>query len=189
MLTAIRAALALIPRELLALALAAVLAWGAVLGHQRNVAQRDVARAGQALAQTQAQIERERATAAAIAASASEHARQVEQARAESIRQAQETHNAQARTLAADADRARGAADRLQHALNIAAHTLRATGGGAGNPATATGGPAASADPGVLPDVLGRCVERVRVLAEHADTTRAAGQLCERSYDALTSAK
>jgi len=177
--TALRAALALIPRELLALALVAVLAWGAVLGHQRNTAQRDAARLSAAVATERAQI-------AAAAASASEHARQVEQARAESIRTAQEAHDAQARSLAADAGRARVAADRLQYALNIAARTLRATSGPASNPSAADSGPTAGTDPGMSAELLGRCVSRVRALAEYADTSRAAGQLCERAYTSLT---
>jgi hypothetical protein len=45
---------------------------------------------------------------------------------------------------------------------------------------------AAAADPlGVFADVLGRIDQRAGRLAEIADASRIAGQLCERSYDAL----
>lgn len=45
---------------------------------------------------------------------------------------------------------------------------------------------AAAAPIGVLADVLGRCDARAGRLAEIADRARIAGELCERSYDALT---
>lgn len=48
---------------------------------------------------------------------------------------------------------------------------------------------APTADPaGMLADVLGRCVARVRLLATVADERGTAGQLCEQSYDAMTAA-
>jgi hypothetical protein len=176
---AIRAALALIPRELLALALVAVLAWGAVIGHRLTLAQRDNARQAAAIAT-------ERAALAAAAASASEHARTIEAQRAADIAQAQEAHHARTQTLAADAAAARAAADRLRVSLDIAARTLRATGRAASDPGASSGGPSAGADPGMPAELLSRCVDRVRRLAEVADASRASGQLCERSYDALT---
>lgn len=176
---AIRAALALIPRELLALALAVVLAAGLYTGHRLTLAQRDAARQAAAIAT-------ERAALAAAAASASEHARTVEAQRAADIAQAQEAHHARTQTLAADAAAARAAADRLRVSLDIAARTIRATGRAASDPGAASGGPSAGADPGMPAELLGRCVERVRVLAEHADASHAAGTLCERSFDALT---
>lgn len=179
MTAALRAALALIPRELLALALAAVLAWGAVIGHRLTLAQRDNARQAAAIAT-------ERAALAAAAASASEHARRVEAQRTADIATAQEAHRARSQTLAADAAAARAAADRLRASLDIAARTLRATGSASAHPGAASGSTSAGADPGMPAELLGRCVERVRVLAEHADASRAAGQLCERSFDALT---
>lgn len=54
------------------------------------------------------------------------------------------------------------------------------------NPATAQAGPAADDSAGVLAELLGRCVQRVRLLAAVADERGTAGQLCEQSYDALT---
>jgi len=45
----------------------------------------------------------------------------------------------------------------------------------------------ATADPiGMFADVLGRCVQRVRLLADYADAARVAGETCERSYNSLT---
>jgi hypothetical protein len=49
-------------------------------------------------------------------------------------------------------------------------------------------GQAASDPAGMLVDVLGRCVQRVRLLASVADERGNAGKLCEQSYDALTDA-
>jgi hypothetical protein len=172
---AIRAALALIPRELLALALAVVLAAGLYTGHRLTLAQRDNARQAAAIAT-------ERAALAAAAASASEHARTVEAQRAADIAQAQEAHHARTQTLAADAAAARANADRLRVSLDIAARTLRATGRAASDP-----GIAVSSETGArAAELLGACVERYRGLAVDADRAVAAGQLCERSYDALT---
>jgi len=54
------------------------------------------------------------------------------------------------------------------------------------NPQAVQPGQAASDPTGVLVDVLGRCVQRVRLLASVADERGNAGKLCEQSYDALT---
>jgi hypothetical protein len=51
--------------------------------------------------------------------------------------------------------------------------------------AAATGGEAAGDPIGVLAHVLERADQRARILAEHADAARTAGQACERAYDAL----
>jgi len=48
----------------------------------------------------------------------------------------------------------------------------------------AGGAPAVDAA-GMLADVLGRCIARVRFLASVADERGTAGELCERSYEAL----
>ena len=51
----------------------------------------------------------------------------------------------------------------------------------------AVGEGASADDPaGMLANVLGRCIERVRLLATVADGRGIAGGLCEASYDALT---
>lgn len=54
------------------------------------------------------------------------------------------------------------------------------------NPQAVQPGAAADDPAGMLADVLGRCVQRVRLLATLADERGTAGQLCEQSYDALT---
>lgn len=52
--------------------------------------------------------------------------------------------------------------------------------------ATTSSGPPATDGPDLLADVLGELATRADRLAEQADSARIAGQLCERSYDALT---
>jgi hypothetical protein len=172
---ALRAALALIPRELLALALAVVLAAGLYTGHRLTLAQRDNARQA-------ASIATERAKISAAAASAIEHARSVEVQRAADIAQAQEALHARTQTLAADAAAARTAADRLRVSLDIAARALRATGRAASDPGAAS----ASETGARAAELLGACATRYRELAVDADRAVAAGQLCERSYDAVS---
>lgn len=87
--------------------------------------------------------------------------------------------------LAADAARARAAADGLRKQLADYAAAWR----DAGRSASAAGNGQAAGDPiGVLAELLGRIDERAGVLAQVADDARAAGQQCERSYDALTKA-
>jgi hypothetical protein len=173
--TAFRAALALIPRELLALALAVVLSAGLYTGHRLTQAQRDNARQAAAIAT-------ERAALSAASASASEHARSVEAQRAADIAQAQEAHHARTQTLAADAAAARTAAERLRVSLDIAARALRATGGTSSHPGAAS----ASETGARAAELLGACATRYRELAVDADRAVAAGQLCERSYDAVS---
>ena len=177
MLTAIEAALSLIPRWLLLAALIGVIAWGGIVGHRLTVSQRDAARMSASIATERAQI-------AAAAASASEHARAVEQARSAAISHAEDAYHDQITIVAADADRSRNAAERLRNALAIAARTLRAS-SGARSPGAAPGGAAAGPDPAVLADMLGRCVGHVRDLAGYADRSRAAGQLCQAYADSL----
>jgi hypothetical protein len=77
---------------------------------------------------------------------------------------------------------AAGAAGVRDRAAAVAAGGCRAT----GDP-TAAGASAPGAEPArMLADVLGRCVDRVQLLASYADRARDAGQTCERAYDALT---
>ncbi|WP_162571477.1 DUF2514 family protein [Variovorax sp. SRS16] len=87
----------------------------------------------------------------------------------------------QTRTALADIGDARAAGDRLRlHAQPYAAASA------ASGRASALERSAAAADPiGVLADVLGRCSQRIEILAGHADRSRIAGLACERSYDAL----
>lgn len=54
------------------------------------------------------------------------------------------------------------------------------------NPVAAVAGAPADDPTGVLADVLGRCVARVRLLATVADERGTAGATCEQSYRSLT---
>lgn len=91
---------------------------------------------------------------------------------------------AQAQQARADAAIADAAAGRLRERV---AALISAARRAAADPAPATAGPPAEDAAGVLADVLGRCIARVRLLATVADDRGTAGQACERSYDALTS--
>lgn len=87
---------------------------------------------------------------------------------------------AQARADAVLADAARG---RLQqHVAALAAAARRATAN------SAAAGPSAPAEDaaGMLAELQRRADERAGILARIADARGAAGELCERSYDALT---
>jgi len=89
----------------------------------------------------------------------------------------------QTRAAQADLADARATGERLRLQAQRYAAAARAASGRA----TALERSAAAADPiGVLADVLGRCSQRVEILAGYADRARIAGKLCERSYDALT---
>lgn len=144
--------------------LLAVLAWGGWQRHRATAAAQDLA-----AVQLQAAQQREAALAAAV----------IEQARvaAEQGAIADETRRRLERARA-NAGRARTAADRLRGAAASAA---------AGAAAAAAAGDCAPAvaAAGVHADVLGRAVERARILAEHADAAGAAGEACQRAYDAL----
>ena len=108
-------------------------------------------------------------------------ARAEENRRTAKIQEAEDAAH-QARLAAeADARSARASADRLrQRAAELAASCS------ASNPAPAASSPAASAPGPVLADMLGRLDAAAGELARHADEARIAGQLCERSYRALT---
>lgn len=58
--------------------------------------------------------------------------------------------------------------------------------GGPQDAAPADLGPAAEDPARVLADVFGRCIARVRLLADLADERGRAGAVCERSYDTLS---
>jgi hypothetical protein len=83
----------------------------------------------------------------------------------------------------ADAAVADAAAGKLR---NQVASLIAAARQAASDPrATEAGAPATDAA-GVLADVFGQCVARVRVLAAEADQRGNAGGTCERLYDSLT---
>ena len=88
--------------------------------------------------------------------------------------------NEQAHKARADADSANAANRKLREQL--AAYRARHA-----NTTASTGQGEPDSDPiGVLADLLGRCGERVRILARVADERRDAGLECERRFDALT---
>lgn len=111
----------------------------------------------------------EAATAVAQAAADAESAR-----RRDKQREADGQHRAELAQARTDAAGARDAHRRLLDAIRAGQAT--------GNPAAAAG--SAPANP--LGELLGECAARHRDLAAEADLARAAGQLCERYYDALT---
>ncbi|RYG10892.1 MAG: DUF2514 family protein [Burkholderiales bacterium] len=132
-----------------------------------------------------------RADLAIYKAQAAESARLAElDARREEIRRndlqrkAIDEAAAQVDTAQADAAAARDAAGQLRQQAQRAADAARA----ARADSAALGASAAAFDPiGMLADVLGRIDQRASRLAEIADAARIAGNLCERSYDALVS--
>lgn len=85
---------------------------------------------------------------------------------------------------------ARAAADDARSALDRLRARARAVAAGgqcpAQHPAAAASGPAAGDPAGLLADLLVEAAAEARRYAEIADNARIAGQLCERSYDALT---
>jgi hypothetical protein len=81
----------------------------------------------------------------------------------------------------ADARRAVAAHERLQYDLRSAGVRFSAPG-----PAPAEECAAARETSAVLADMLGRCSERRSELAQFADSSHGAGQLCSASYEALT---
>ena len=108
-------------------------------------------------------------------------ARAEEQRRTAKIQEAQDAAH-QARLVAeADARAARASADRLrQRAAELAARCT------ARDPTPASPGQAASAPGDLLADMLGRLDQAAGELARYADDSRIAGQLCQRSYEALS---
>lgn len=145
---------------------AIALAWGAYQRHQVKVVAATLA-----TQQENAAKARESALAADIEETTRRLAAQAEVAR-----------NAEQSTLKARSDAAAAdlAARRLRARLAVYAADCRPAGA-----AAAGAGQAASAAAMVLTDVLGQCVDRVRVLAAYADGARVAGLACESSYDAL----
>ena len=122
-----------------------------------------------------------------MAASAAAAARAEEQRRVAAQKEIEDAHQAEVQRLRADAAIADAAAGRLRQRVAdlIAAARRDASGDPAAGPVVP-----ATADAGmVLADVLGRCVARVRQLAELADQRGAAGISCQRQYDALTAAQ
>lgn len=91
----------------------------------------------------------------------------------------------QARELQRDVDRLRAATGSLRNELAKIRDTASAA-ASASDPAATFAGKTAAEAVSVLADLLGQCSERRAELARYADDARSAGELCERSYDALT---
>ncbi len=181
--------LSLIPGPYRWLALAALLAgaWGAWQWHGSTEFDRGV----QHQKDKQAVIDAER-TRLALAES---ERRRLDEARTRKAQQeaidAAEQQAARARADKIIAEAASGALQRryeqrVRDLVRAVTAAASARGEGQGYPAVAGAGPAADDAAGVLADVFGRCLERVRVLADIADRRGAAGQACERAYSALT---
>lgn len=144
----------------------AALAWGGVQHHRAKSA-------GETLRQAQASAAAEEAQA--LRASITETERRV-QAQQEIASAAESKARAHARAAAA----ARADAGRVRNAAAAYAASAAAAGAAAGGDCQA-----AEAVAGVLADLLGRTANRAAELADLADHSRAAGQACEASYDAL----
>jgi hypothetical protein len=177
------------PYRWLALAALAAAAWGAWAWHGHTEFQRGV----QSQKDRQAVIDAER-TRLALAESEKRRAQeaQVRKAQQEAINEA-ESRAAQARADRVIAEAASGALQRryeqrVRDLVRAVTAAATARGAGAADPAAASAGTAAEDPAGVLADVFGRCVERVRVLAAIADERGAAGAACQRAYEALTPA-
>lgn len=147
-------------------ALLLALGWGA---WQRHNAKAVAAEFQQA--QQQAAAERERKLAAELAETARRLA-----ANKKVIEDAEQN----AARLRADADAAAAGERRLRARLAALQANPRAA-----DPAAAGGSAPAGEAIGVLTDVLGRCITRVRELGRFADEAHAAGLACEQSYTSL----
>lgn len=168
-----------------ALALAAGRAW--INGIERDAFELGEA-AGRAHVQAKLDKERlgwadERRLATEAYAKAISEAREQEQRRSAAIQEALDDAERQARRERADRLAADASAARLQDRI---AATAAASRFAACNPGLALGGQATADPAGMLADVLGRCEKRVRFLADVADQRGRAGQLCVKSYEALT---
>ena len=107
-----------------------------------------------------------------------------EKARADKLRQEALDAEYLARLAAqADADRLRGTAGQLQR---YAADLAASLGAASRDPAAASGSAPAGGAADLLAQLSGRLDEAAERIALHAAAAARAGQLCERSYDALT---
>lgn len=131
-------------------------------------------RAEKTLAQERAQIAQQIRWAESAA-------RTEERRRAKTIQEASDAEYLARVAAQADARRSRSALNGLRQRADQLASSCSAS-----DPSTAPSGPPASSPGHLLADMLGRSGEAAAELAEYADRSRIAGQLCERSFDALT---
>jgi hypothetical protein len=149
-----------------------------------RAAERAEMRAQSALARERAERAQEREKLVAEALAASEAARSLEARWRAQHTEVQTDAQAKIRAAAADAARARSAADSLQRRAEVIAAQCA-------NPqrdsaAPALGG-AAAQDPGVvLANLLRGVAQAAGELAAVADARGTAGAACERAYDAIT---
>jgi hypothetical protein len=152
----------------------------------RQNALRSVSEAQRVLAEERGAwtTERQRLTEAALMES--ERARQVESQWREKQREVTSNAQEQVRAAAADAARARSAADVLRKRAEALASQCAPYGDEATrDPAAAFGG-AAAENPGVvLADLLGRLAKTAGELAAIADARGSAGAACEKAYGVL----
>lgn len=156
---------------------------GAVLVGTVGVQTLRLAHAQRDLAETKAVWSADRAQAAEVARKAEADARAEEQRRAAAQKEITDEYDRKLQAARADAVIADAAAGRLQQRVVALIAAAREA---ARHPETVQPSPAADDPAGMLADVLGRCVARVRLLATAADERGAAGSACEREYDALT---
>jgi hypothetical protein len=135
------------------------------------------------LAEVQAAWAKDRAQAAERSRQAEAEARAKEQAWAQHQKELDDANDQKLQALRADIAIRDAAAGRLQQRVAALVATARIAATGAG---VEQGSPPASDPAGMLADVLGRCIERVRLLATVADERGAAGGLCEQEHDAVT---
>lgn len=135
------------------------------------------------LAEQTASFSEQRLLASKAAQAAEAQQREIEHARLTALQERADEADRQALAARADVAIADAAAGRLQQRL---AAYLAAARQASGNPAPPQAGETATDPAGVLADVFGRCVARVRFLADLADERGIAGTACEGSYDALS---
>lgn len=121
------------------------------------------------LAAAQAQFEKEQ--------------RAEETRRQDAIDQVRRDAQKQVQQASADARDADAASKRLQQQLDRMGTAYR---NASKNPGTPAGSPAAACPAGVLADLLRESDARSGILAAEADRARAAGNTCERAFDALS---
>lgn len=163
---------------------AAVLLLAALAGAQ----QLRISTARADLAEHIAQAERDRAAGARAIAEQQRRHRDTERRAAEALQEIDHAHHQAEAALRADRDRAAAAAVRLRDQL-AALRPVAGPASAAGLAHPAAGSPPAGPAAGVLAELLGRCSEQLRAVAEHADAARAAGQRCERGWDAVSEAQ
>lgn len=140
------------------------------------------ARAGAAQAHAEAELSKERQERAQALATGIEQARLADLQTITTQREALNAAQTKTDDLQRDRDRAAAASRSLRDQL--ATERARAT-AAAADPQAAEGCRAAGASAAVLAELLGRCSDRRRELADYADRSRIAGELCQQSYEAL----